>query len=79
MTTRQSNGTNNRFKEKGTYLTKENWEVMKPFVHVAFKAIALIGSALIAIVKLLPKALENKQAPSQPFPEGRSLKILKNK
>ena len=47
-------------KEKDTYLTKENWEVMKPFVHFAVKAMALMGSAIFAIVKLVPKALEHK-------------------
>jgi hypothetical protein len=46
--------------EKGTYLTKDNWEVMKPFVHFAFKAIKVIGSVMFAIVKMVPKALENK-------------------
>jgi len=46
--------------EKGTYLTKDNWEVMKPFVHFAIKAVALVGSALFAIVKLIPKAIEHK-------------------
>ena len=54
---------------KGTYLTKENWEVMKPFVHFAFKAIAVIGSTLFAIVKLMPKAIEHKpeeKSPSAP-------------
>ena len=29
-------------KSKGTYLTHENWEVMKPFVHFAFKAVTVI-------------------------------------
>jgi len=47
-------------KEKGTYLTKENWEVMKPFVHFAVKAMALMGSAIFAIVKLVPKALDHE-------------------
>jgi len=47
--------------EKGTYLHKDNWEVMKPFVHFAFKAVAIIGGTLLAIVKLVPKALEHKQ------------------
>jgi len=47
--------------EKGTYLHKENWEVMKPFVHFAFKAMAVIGGTLLAIVKVMPKALEHKQ------------------
>ena len=51
---------NNGPKEKGTYLTKENWEVMKPFVHFAFKAMALMGSAIFAIVKLVPKALDHE-------------------
>ncbi|MHB8206842.1 hypothetical protein [Mucilaginibacter sp.] len=46
--------------KNGTYLTKENWEVMKPFVHFAFKAIAVIGSVMFAIVKMIPKALEHK-------------------
>jgi len=46
--------------KKGTYLTKDNWEVMKPFVHFAFKAITVIGSVMFAIVKMIPKALEHK-------------------
>jgi hypothetical protein len=46
----------------GSYLTKENWEIMKPFAHFAFKAIAVIGGTLLAIVKLIPKALEHKQS-----------------
>lgn len=46
-------------KQKGTYLTQENWEVMKPFVHFAFKAITVIGSVMFAIVKMIPKALEH--------------------
>jgi hypothetical protein len=47
-------------KSKGTYLTHENWEVMKPFVHFAFKAITVIGATMFAIVKLIPKAIEHK-------------------
>jgi hypothetical protein len=47
-------------KNKGTYLTKENWEVMKPFVHFAFKAVTVIGATMFAIVKLIPKAIEHK-------------------
>ena len=47
-------------KERGTYLTKENWEVMRPFVHFAFKALGVVASALFAIVKLVPKAFEHK-------------------
>jgi hypothetical protein len=46
--------------KKGTYLTQENWEVMKPFVHFAFKSIVVIGSVMFAIVKMIPKALEHK-------------------
>ena len=45
---------------KGTYLTKENWEVMKPFVHFAFRAITLIGSVTWAIIKYAPKLLAPK-------------------
>jgi len=47
-------------RNKGTYLHKDNWEVMKPFVHFAFKAIAVIGGTLLAIVKVMPKAIEHK-------------------
>ena len=46
-------------KNKGTYLTQDNWEVMKPFVHFAFKAITVIGATMFAIVKLIPKALKH--------------------
>jgi hypothetical protein len=46
---------------KGTYLTKDNWEVMKPFVHFSLKAMAVIGTALFAIVKFIPKALDHKE------------------
>jgi hypothetical protein len=45
---------------KGTYLTKENWEVMKPFVHFAFKALGVIASAVVVIVKLVPKAFDHQ-------------------
>jgi len=55
ITTKPVNETN-----KGTYLTKDNWEVMKPFVHFAFKAITVIGSVMFTIIKLIPKALEHK-------------------
>lgn len=40
---------------------KHNWEVMKPFVHFAIKAMAIIGSALISIIKLLPALAEHKK------------------
>lgn len=55
----------NQPEEKGTYLHKDNWGVMKPFVHFAFKAIAVIGGTLLAIVKLVPKALEHKNDDSK--------------
>lgn len=45
---------------KTSYLTKENWEVMKPFVHFSAKALLVVGSALLAVVKFIPKALEHK-------------------
>jgi hypothetical protein len=52
-------------KNKGTYLTKENWEVMKPFVHFAFKALGVVASAIVVIVKLVPKALEHQPEPKK--------------
>ena len=58
--TKRISGKNGKPEEKGTYLTKENWEVMKPFVHFAVKTTAVIGSTLFALVKLVPKALEHK-------------------
>jgi hypothetical protein len=33
---------------------RDNWEVMKPFVKFSFKALSVIGMALLAIVKALP-------------------------
>jgi hypothetical protein len=33
---------------------RENWEVMKPFVSFAYKAMKVITLGLIAIVKALP-------------------------
>lgn len=60
MATQHKNNKVDQSPVKGSYLTKENWEVMKPFVHFAFKAMAIIGGTLIAIVKLIPKALEQK-------------------
>jgi hypothetical protein len=60
MATQHKNNTVDQSPAKGSYLTKANWEVMKPFVHFAFKAVAIIGSTLLAILKLIPKALEHK-------------------
>ena len=62
MAAQHKNNTVDQNPNKGSYLTKENWEVMKPFVHFAFKAVALIGGTLLAIIKLIPKALEHKPA-----------------
>ena len=39
---------------------RSNWEVMRPFVHFAFKAMTLIGGALIGIIKLLLTLAEHK-------------------
>jgi hypothetical protein len=39
---------------------QENWKVMKPFVHFAFKAMTIVVGALIGIIKLLPLLLEHK-------------------
>jgi len=57
---------------KGSYLTKDNWEVMKPFVHFAAKAMMVIGSAVFAIVKFIPKALEHKEEDKK---NGKVIKI----
>ena len=51
---------------------KHNWEVMKPFVHFGFKAMALIGGALISIIKLLPML-----APGKPEPRKKDTHIIK--
>jgi len=40
---------------------KQNWAVMKPFVHFGFKAMVLLGGALVGIIKLLPTLLEHKE------------------
>jgi hypothetical protein len=50
---------------------RENWEVMKPFVHFAFKAMTVIGGALIGIIKLLPILAKTKA------PASKSKKIIK--
>lgn len=53
---------------------KENWEVMKPFVRFGFKAIVLIGGAMISIVKLLPELLAEHKEKS-PKKDTRIIKI----
>jgi hypothetical protein len=46
-------------KQAPTDTWKENWEVMKPFVRFGFKAMVLIGGAMISIIKLIPELLED--------------------
>ncbi len=46
---------NNKQTQPDTW--KENWETMKPFVRFGFKAMVLIGGAMISIIKLLPELL----------------------
>jgi len=60
MATAQSKRIGRRPQNKGTYLTWENWEVMKPFVLFGAKALAVIGSVAWGIIKLAPKLLEHK-------------------
>ncbi|SDT47656.1 hypothetical protein SAMN05216490_3635 [Mucilaginibacter mallensis] len=64
---KQDNVNNN----KGSYLTKENWEVMKPFVHFSAKALLAVGSTLYAVVRLIPKAIAHKSE------DGKSDKVIK--
>jgi hypothetical protein len=47
------------------------WEVMKPFVHFGLKATGLIASALITIVKNIPKPDNHNQ------PDGKRNKVIK--
>jgi hypothetical protein len=47
------------------------WDVMKPFVRFGLKATGLIASALIAIVKNIPKPDSSKQ------PQHKNDKIIK--
>jgi len=48
-------------KQTKTDTWKHNWEVMKPFVRFGFKALTLIGGAMIGIIKLLPELLQHHQ------------------
>jgi hypothetical protein len=50
---------------------RNNWEVMRPFVYFSFKALAVIGSALFAIVQMIPKMAEHKSD------EKKSDKVIK--
>jgi hypothetical protein len=52
---------------------RNNWEVMKPFVHFGFKAIMLIGGALVSIIKLLPMLAPHKD--EAPKKDTRIIKI----
>ncbi|MGN6181915.1 MAG: hypothetical protein ACTHNW_22225 [Mucilaginibacter sp.] len=65
MTTTQSKRIGRRPENKGTYLTRENWEVMKPFVVFGAQALAAIGSVAWAIIKLAPKLLRGPSKPPQ--------------
>jgi hypothetical protein len=60
MATTQSKRIGREPENKGTYLTRENWEVMKPFVHFGIKALAVIGSVAWSIIKLAPRLLAHK-------------------
>ena len=44
---------------------KQNWEVMKPFMHFSVKAMGIIGGALIGIVKLLPMLTPKEDKPKK--------------
>jgi hypothetical protein len=50
---------NHEPQNKGTYLTRENWEVMKPFVKFGIKALAVIGSVTWGIIQLAPRLLKS--------------------
>jgi hypothetical protein len=47
-------------------------EVMKPFVSFGVKALTLLGSVLVHIVKNIPKPQDHKQAPKK---NGKVIKI----
>ena len=47
-------------KEQVKQTHRENWEVMKPFVGFAYKAMKVIALGLIAIVKALPSLKPHK-------------------
>ncbi|GAA4088802.1 hypothetical protein [Mucilaginibacter panaciglaebae] len=59
--------------QRNTDTWKHNWEVMKPFIHFGFKAMALIGGAMIGIIKLLPTLLQRPDETSKK--ETRIIKI----
>lgn len=46
------------------------WEVMKPFAHFGLKATGLLASALITVVKSVPKPDKPKQ------PESKNTKVI---
>lgn len=41
------------------------WQVMKPFVRFAFKAMALAGTAAFGIIKLVPALLRESNDPQR--------------
>jgi hypothetical protein len=49
-------------KEEVQHTHRDNWEVMKPFVHFSIGAMKVIATGLIGIVKALPllKPHDNK-------------------
>jgi len=51
---------------------RENWQVMKPFVHFGIRAMVVIGGALIGIIKLLPMLAGRK-----PVKNGKNDHIIK--
>lgn len=51
----------NNNKQHQTNTWKHNWEVMKPFVRFGFKAMTIIGGAMIGIIKLLPELLQHHE------------------
>jgi hypothetical protein len=52
---------------------RENWEVMKPFVHFGFKVMMIVGGAVISIIKLVPELLAHKD--NQAKKDDRIIKI----
>jgi len=52
------------YDERAVAARRHNWSVMKPFVIFSFKALSVIGSALISLVKHIPKH-EPQHSPDQ--------------
>jgi hypothetical protein len=47
--------------EEVRHTHRDNWEIMKPFVKFTFKALVVVGSTLLAIIKALPLLKPHKQ------------------